>query len=99
MIRSQPRNGLCLIDQNSEEVHNLQSPDEKLCSWRPSELCLIDQNSEKIHNLQSPYEEENISATIHENSVSLIRTLKRSITCISRCRKQIGATIHIGQEI
>ena len=33
-----------LLDENSEDVHNLQSPDEKMCSWRPSEFCLLDEN-------------------------------------------------------
>ena len=52
-----------------------------MCSTRPSELCLIDQNFEEVHNLQSPDKEKNVGATIHQNSVSLIRSLKRSITC------------------
>ena len=50
MIRSHPLIGqseLCLLDENSKEVHNLQSPDG-----------LLDENSEEVHNLhhnlQSP---------------------------------------------
>ena len=81
MIRSRPLIGqseLCLIDQNSEQFHNLQLPDEKMCSTRPSDLCLIDQNFKEIHYFQFPDEEKNVR---HQNSVSLIRSLKRSITC------------------
>ena len=40
-----------LLDENSEEVHNLQSPNEKMCSWRQSELCLLDENWSLICNL------------------------------------------------
>ena len=50
MVRSRPLIGqseLCLIDKNSEEVHNLQSPDG-----------FLDENAEEVHNLhqnlQSP---------------------------------------------
>ena len=61
MVRSRPLIGpseLCLLDENSEEVHNLQSPDEKMCSWQPSELCLLDENSSITCNLLIYWEEK-----------------------------------------
>ena len=57
MIRFRPLIGLsnlCPIDENSQEVHNVQSPDEKMwkmCSSRPSELCLLDENFSITCNL------------------------------------------------
>ena len=39
---------VCLL---KELVHHLQFPDEKMCSWLPSELCLFDENSSITCNL------------------------------------------------
>ena len=73
---------LCLIDENSEEVHNLQSPDgfidenseevHNLQHNLQSADGLPAENSEKVHNLQSP--DEKISSDGHHNSVFFMRT-------------------------
>ena len=53
-----------------ELVHHLQFPDEKMCSWLPSELCLFDENSSITCNLlMIKYVPDG-----HQNSVSSMRT-------------------------
>ena len=88
-IRSRPLIGLselCLIDENSKEVRNLQSPDG-LLDENSEEVHnlhhnlqypdgLLDDNSEEVHNLQSP-DEQMCSWRPSE----LVLDEKLSITC------------------
>ena len=105
MIRSRSpisQSELCILDENSEEVHNMHSHDglldenaeevHNLHNNLKSPDGLLDENSEEVHNLQSP-DEKNVSPWWE-----LVHNLQ------SPDEKQgggesIGATIRIGQEI
>ena len=112
MIRSRPLVGLselCILHENSEEVHNLQSHygllDENaeevhnLHRNMQSPDGLLDENSEEVHNLQSPDEKmcswrPSELCLLDENSSIICNLLMKN-----KGVKSTGATIRIGQDI